>query len=252
MSKEQEKKKKEPDTAENPSRQKNSGTNKPPVLKSGSDSGESIARSGTILASDVGPRSDKCGLAPSTPAKPTKQEADKLYSRMRRLGAKVNSTSDPQFPALQKHWYDKLASGGFKDLEWVDHKTGRGQNSDHLRDSLGSIRKAYNPDVENHFRLCRNYLSNASIRPAWRKEIFELYVEGVSYRAIRKILLDRNSPGPAGKPTSHATIFRVVKEMKLEMETWNIHSPKGMLNPSNQDVWFEDLVLPKSIGRRKP
>ena len=78
-----------------------------------------------------------------------------------------------EFVKLQSKWYDKLKKSGFEDIEWYNPKTGLGQGSPFLKSDnipdTGQIRKAYAPELENHFRLCRNFRANGPFYPHLRQ-----------------------------------------------------------------------------------
>ena len=98
------------------------------------------------------------------------------------------STRVKGFAQLQEEWYNKLAEDGFEDLEWVDHTTGKGQNSDYIKKPSVGFIKTYNHYTEEHFRIMRHYLNNADVGNLYDCFLLEAYSEGLTYREIKAML----------------------------------------------------------------
>lgn len=89
-----------------------------------------------------------------------------------------------EFIKLQNEWYDKLTKNGFRDLEWLDKKTGQGHSTPFLKDSLSVFKHLYDAEVQNHFENCRAYLAHGKFPTRLHKFIWKLYCDGVSYRKM--------------------------------------------------------------------
>ena len=95
---------------------------------------------------------------------------------------------DKEYARLQKEWYNKLKDDGFEDLEWIDHSTGKGQNSDYLKRPSQSIAISYSPETEEHYRIMRHYATHCAEGCLLDHFMFEAYTDGNSYRDIVKIV----------------------------------------------------------------
>ncbi len=95
---------------------------------------------------------------------------------------------DKEFAKLQKEWYAKLSKDGFEDIEWVDHKTGQGQNSDYLKRPAQMITITYDESIEEHYRIMRHFCTQSLNGTDLEHYMFEAYSEGMSYRGIVKMI----------------------------------------------------------------
>lgn len=140
-----------------------------------------------------------------------------------------------EFRNLQSEWYDKLKKEGFEDIEWYNPKTGIGHGSRFLKSKnipdTGNIVRNYSPDVENLYRLCRNFLAHGPFYSKFQDiyansdelkrnfkslrgfinsidfvysraetECFRLHSEGASLREISKELRRLHRRKKLGKP----------------------------------------------------
>ena len=177
--------------------------------------------------------------------KTTSRSAISKSKRLRNTPSELLSASPRDFKALQAHWYAKLESKGFDDIEWTDPKTGRGQNSTYLKRSTGSIRRQYDSNVETHYRLARNFLTHwngwSTLKMRVRaKAIYALYSEGMPYR---KIAARINNDYRYAKTISIFTLSRMLTRINKIMMEWNKTDKEGMLNPANEDIYLEDFKL---------
>jgi hypothetical protein len=151
-----------------------------------------------------------------------------------------------EFAALQKKWYSKLkkesakgAKDGFKDIEWVDHKTGKGQQSDYLKGSDTMKHYVYNTSTLDYYRLCTNFYTHA-----WRtlapknRFIWKHWADG---KSLRQIVILYNKHFRAHR--SLYWIFRQFETIEVQMYKWNKENPEGLLNEANVDFYMTDLPL---------
>lgn len=147
-----------------------------------------------------------------------------------------------QFAKLQKHWYAKAADGpnGFKDIEWTNHRTGEGQDSNYLRGSLAGG-KTYHPGRALYYQLASNYLvhcSNLKNRP-YDRFIWQHHADGCTYDELLKLIKQKY-----GKVCSKYTLYYQIKELAKKCYAWNATNPEGLLVKRREDkVALEDRGL---------
>lgn len=140
-------------------------------------------------------------------------------------------TSQAQFAKLQKQWYAKLAKDGFEDIEWVNHSTGKGQDSSFLKGSLASG-KQYHPGRELYYQLASNYLQNCKNlknRP-YHKFIWKLHSEGMTYAEIEAAVKKKYK-----KSVSIYTLYYQIKDMAKLCYKWNATHHEGLLVKRAED-----------------
>jgi hypothetical protein len=149
-----------------------------------------------------------------------------------------------RFKAEQRKWYSKLAKHkdpaypkGFTDLEWVDYKTGKGQNSDYLRRSTNSGRP-WRPEKAEFFRLVRNFVTHYEFKTKRDRVAMELLSEGYSFRRILKHLRRYN-----GYRKSLYSLFYYLHDLLKACQTFNLIHAEGLLNPANADAVTHDALL---------
>lgn len=152
--------------------------------------------------------------------------------------------SNKEFISLQKEWYDKLAQDGFKDIEWVDHKTGKGHNSNFLRGSMQGG-KRYHAGRDLYFRMATNYLYNckSSIFYGYRKFIWRMHAEGATYQEIVTALKEEKD-----LDVSIYTVFSDIQHIAKFCIKWNKNAPEGLMvkweedRKAAQDSVLEDFM----------
>lgn len=102
-----------------------------------------------------------------------------------------------EFVQLQNKWYEKLKKSGFQDIEWYDPSSGLGQGSPFLKSNdipdSGVLRKAYSSELQNHYRLCRNFRENGPFYPNLKRlyrDSAHLKAEFRSFKAFTASLED--------------------------------------------------------------
>lgn len=111
------------------------------------------------------------------------------------MSVKPPQYQTPEFVALQRQWYDRLESAGFRDLENLD---GRGDLDGPLNQSQYDIRIAYTMEKERYFQLAGQWVHHRTIT-GWYKprdkvrwgaryqKVWELHAEGVPASEIAKM-----------------------------------------------------------------
>lgn len=147
----------------------------------------------------------------------------------------------PQFAALQKKYYAKLAQKGFKDIEWVDHSTGKGQQSSYLKGSDANKQFAHGTSTLDYYRLCSNFLVHNEKHLTPRELlVWHHWTEGKTLRDI-VVLYNKRF-----KPKRYLYwIFRLFEQLEARCMDWNISHPEGLLNDANTDFYITDLPLKK-------
>lgn len=89
------------------------------------------------------------------------------------------------FRKLQAHWYARLKEDGFEDLEYFHPD---GEAADTLLDKHKIVRADRAPEVMEHtaefYRLCGLFLHDYAFESELDRNIWELFTEGTTYRAI--------------------------------------------------------------------
>ena len=143
------------------------------------------------------------------------------------------------FIKQQNNYYAKLRKSGFEDIEWLDRRTGKGQNSDILRKA--AIRqRMWRPEKAHYYRLLRNYVTHAKFKTKRDKFIMELLAEATSFRRTLKAYIRYTN---YRYDKSLYTFFYKCQVLLTEALLWNKIYPEGMLNPANQDSWATDVLL---------
>jgi hypothetical protein len=140
-------------------------------------------------------------------------------------------TTQAQFAKLQRQWYAKLAKEGFDDIEWVDHRTGKGHDSGFLKGSLISG-KAYHPGRELYYQLATNYLihcANLRNRP-YERFIWKLHAGGATYDEIESAVATKYH-----KTVSKYTIYYQIKDLAKLCYKWNARHREGLLRKRAED-----------------
>ena len=150
-----------------------------------------------------------------------------------------------EFHDLQTQWYEKLKTKGFKDLEFYDTKTGRGQNSPFLKHSLHSLRSSISDDKIVYYRILDNFLSYNPPKLKIYRHLLAFHAQGLTMREIsRRMRRYINQYTPKFSVFwVHYHVSRLVKEAML----WNKTSPDGLLSDRN----FDDLFNSSNIDWEK-
>lgn len=128
---------------------------------------------------------------------------------LRRLSLKWHD--EEEFKEIQKHWYQKLAEAGFKDIESPTTKwlPGTFWHSSHFRTQ-------YTPDAfeakEEYYRLASQFLFSYKFKTFREKVIWKFHSEGISVREIAA-RLQRNSQ-KINKDKVNQIILHLIEEMK--------------------------------------
>ena len=134
------------------------------------------------------------------------------------------------FKDLQKEWYTKLEADGFKDLEWVDHKTGLGHDGPHLRGSLqgGAL---FHPGRALYYSLASNYLVHCKSLRGYDKYIWTLHADGVTYD---QIVLDVAAKYGPDSPSKYKLYYQL-QALAKRCRRWNLKYPEGLLYKRAED-----------------
>lgn len=133
-----------------------------------------------------------------------------------------------EFAKLQQKWYAKLADNEFDDIEWVDHKTGLGHDSPHLRGSL-QLGKQYHPGRELYFQMATSYLQCKNLKGYYRF-IWQLHANDSTYDEIIEALKTKYLEVP-----SKYTVFYDIQKLAKLCYKWNCTNPNGVLVKRNED-----------------
>lgn len=148
-----------------------------------------------------------------------------------KLPQPVQQMSAAQYAKLQKKWYAILADDGFEDIEWVDHKTGKGHNSGFLKGSLISG-KIYHPGRDLYFQLASNYLLHCKAlkEKPYERFIWKHHANGLTYAEVQKEVKDKY-----GKAQSMYTIYYQLRDLAKLCYKWNQTHPEGLLVKRAED-----------------
>lgn len=162
--------------------------------------------------------SSKPPKGPTTPKNSPKNTQSNINT------AQTKPKAAPSLKELQKLWYSKLKSSGFKDLEAFD------ANGEPYKDKLQvkalcNIAADYRPDKAYYYSRLINYLTH---NPRWasnhkvRAAIARLYVTGLSYRKISSQLRAQ------GLKLSIWSVHKSVKIFEAKAIVWNCTHPEGL------------------------
>ncbi len=138
---------------------------------------------------------------------------------------------------VQKQYYAKLAKAGFKDLEWVDHTSGRGQNSDYLKQPSG-LPRMWRPERLQFYRLVSAYAVHGTFASKRDKAAMTMLADGKSFRAILSHLRQRH-----GYRRSLYSLFYELQELLKQCHIFNLTHREGLLNPANTDAYGTDALI---------
>jgi hypothetical protein len=165
------------------------------------------------------------------------QPGTALSSRKRKqvqqAGLPLPVDASQKFADLQKQWYAKLETDGFEDIEWVNHSTGKGQDSSYLRGSMQSG-KPYHPGRDLYYQLASNYLQhckNLRRNKSYNYFIWKLHTEGATFTEILEALKRRQ---PKSVPSRY-TLFYDVRRLAKQCYRWNATNPEGLLVKRRED-----------------
>lgn len=134
-----------------------------------------------------------------------------------------------EFAKLQQQWYAKAAEAGLTDIEWVDHATGRGQDSPHLKGSL-ALGKTYHVGRETYYQMATTYLHHCKALRGYRRFIWKLHSEAVPYEQIlQQVKLNYTHP------PSIYTLYYDIKKLAELCYAWNRTHPEGLLVKRAED-----------------
>lgn len=163
------------------------------------------------------------------------------------------SWGSPEFAKLQEKWYKKLSDEGFEDLEWVDNKTGFGQNSDLFKDgsSGNAVGKRYSPQTAYFFSIMQNYVTHNEeflinlFKDERRMYAIKGYLEGVPYRKLAREYNAKLRKRDNKKLYTFMICRTVQLVNKLALE-WNASGHPEALIPEGShslDCFIEDIEL---------
>lgn len=163
----------------------------------------------------------------------TKKFSDHAIKKIKKAGLPEpdQGTTKAEFAKLQKQWYAKLAKDGFQDIEWVNHATGTGHDSDYLKGSLtGGVR--YHPGRDLYYQLASNYLlhcGNLKNNP-YHKFIWKMHANGATYDEIEAEVKKRFVGA-----ISKYTIYYDIKKLAKLCYKWNVTADEGLLRKRAED-----------------
>lgn len=159
------------------------------------------------------------------------------------------TAEEAEFAKLQKHWYTKLKAEGFKDLEWVDSKTGFGHDAPFRGSkSLSYLRSKYSPGTEEHYRRCRVFLAHYKFTRKERqlKYIMNWHTEGLS---LRDMLVEMEHQSQSWDNPPFKKVYSVywvhcrLQEILDFVDFWHYLDEHGLDNPANDEFVINDIPL---------
>lgn len=142
----------------------------------------------------------------------------------------VPQTTPAEFAKLQQQWYAKLANSGFKDLEWVDHSTGKGHNTPHLKGSL-HMGKPYRAGRSLYFDMAAAYLHHCKSLYGYDRFIWALHTSGSTYEDILVQIQKKYKKAP-----SKYTLYYRIQELAKRSYAWNKKYSDGVLYKRAEDA----------------
>lgn len=160
-----------------------------------------------------------------------------------------------EFIKEQAKWYKTLRKSGFDDIEFFSEKKGNdftfmtisrnpgigrtGEESNRQLAELGTLDRL--KTLHNYYQSCRNFVCHGTFPSRLHKYVFQMHVNGSSYRCISAHLLKKFAKATqhrikwwlGKKPDkrlqfSRQFILRLVKECITCMHTFNKTDPEGV------------------------
>jgi hypothetical protein len=121
------------------------------------------------------------------------------------------NNQNPEFLALQKKWYKKLADEGYKDIEQADGllKSWNFGRKDHIDLGVRAIRAEY-------YRLAGQFCYVHKFKSSLEKAIWQMHSEGISIRRISRALWPKNPDIYLDRNRVYITIKKLAKVMIVE------------------------------------
>jgi hypothetical protein len=137
-------------------------------------------------------------------------------------------------------WYKKLKQSGFEDLEWLDNKTGLGQNTPHLKRSSARILQKYSAETAQHYNICSQYRQYHTFKCRRDEFCIDLYIQGIPYREIIKRARVKGTnyyyDYKGRQQLSLFSLHGIIKKYIIAAYDWNKNSPDGLNNQSEQSL----------------
>ena len=127
-----------------------------------------------------------------------------------------------EFIDIQNEWYAKLRDSGFSDLEWLDKKSGRGQNTPFLRKPLVNFLQTFELSTQNHYILAQSFLTHGNFDTEVDRFLWFMYCEGFSYRQMLPVLQQQML-----LKRSVYWVCKRIKYMKVQMVDFTYNNPEG-------------------------
>lgn len=91
----------------------------------------------------------------------------------------------PNFLALRREWYARLAAEGFRDIEATDWTTGESKGLVGISDS--AVRRRYSSDDAHYFRLAGEIAESPGLETPERwRAAWQLHADGAPYAEIAR------------------------------------------------------------------
>lgn len=78
---------------------------------------------------------------------------------------------------------------------------------------MANLKRRYNPDIENYYRLCRIYLTYGEFNTQEEKLLWTLHTDGLSYREILRHCTENKLIKYSSLQTIHKIVTRVKRRM---------------------------------------
>lgn len=112
-----------------------------------------------------------------------------------------------KFDKLQDHWYNKIKTDGFVDIEYKDGSNERG--APNLKNKTPVQIEA----IETYYTMARHFLIEYEFGREIEKTIWSYYSEGLTYRDIEKVLA-----GVKIKNLKKSQIKNIISKLEIEMK----------------------------------
>ena len=151
---------------------------------------------------------------------------------------KINSK---EFKELNNLWKSKLKESGFEDIEKP--------NGDLKRPSHQLFHKnRNNSNRYDYYRLLEQYRLNGHRQfrkfSQFQRACFNLHTAGLSLREISDVLGSKTGRYKSlGFTPSYVTVKRAIDPVVEACMAWHRSSPVGSLNPANQDMIVEEVLI---------
>lgn len=143
----------------------------------------------------------------------------------------------PEFLKLQEKWYKKAEDSGFNDLEYINFKTGTGQDDLFKRKANALLRSRLHQNSFHYYSLLTNFITHNQFykgKGSTANFVAKLYAEGIPFRTI--ILKAQEEKKKFASSLHLKAIHVIVKQFVKDALKWNKEHEEGLEYPGTDEA----------------